>query len=138
MASRRDFLQQGARLCALGALGAPLSAAANKTELEPPPDLFDAQLLDLDFWVNEARSTGVTMAVNIRVVDTNQRAMPADLGGEHRRAGQVADAEAYGREDPRGGSGGCGDERSIRADLGVGVATLAPDRPHRRSPPPPR
>ena len=55
MASRRDFLQQSARLCALGALGSPLlvpaSAAAQTTDLEPPPDLFDAQLLDIDFWV---------------------------------------------------------------------------------------
>jgi len=55
MASRRDFLHQGARLCALGALGAPLAAPAlaapQNTDLQPPPDLFDAQLLDLDFWV---------------------------------------------------------------------------------------
>ena len=51
MASRRDFLQRGAGLCALGVLGAPLAAQANTTDLQPPPDLFDAQLLDLDFWV---------------------------------------------------------------------------------------
>jgi uncharacterized protein YcbK (DUF882 family) len=52
MASRRDFLKQGAGLCALGALGAPLAAATSSTtEMSPPPDLFDAQLLDLDFWV---------------------------------------------------------------------------------------
>ena len=55
MASRRNFLQQSARLCALGALASPLAtplvAAARNTDLEPPPDLFDAQLLDLDFWV---------------------------------------------------------------------------------------
>ena len=54
MASRRDFLQQSARLCALGALGSPLLApatAAAQANLEPPPDLFDAQLLDIDFWV---------------------------------------------------------------------------------------
>ena len=55
MASRRDFLQQSARLCALGALGSPLllpaTAAAQTTDLEPPPDLFDAQLLDIDFWI---------------------------------------------------------------------------------------
>lgn len=51
MASRREFLQQGAGLLALGALGAPLAAAASSTDLQPPPDLFDAQLLDLDFWV---------------------------------------------------------------------------------------
>ncbi|MGI4719984.1 MAG: YcbK family protein [Janthinobacterium lividum] len=51
MVSRRDFLQGGAALGALGALGAPLKAAAQTTELAPPPDLFDAQLLDIDFWV---------------------------------------------------------------------------------------
>ena len=51
MASRRDFLKQGAGLCALGALGSPLAAAQSSTDLSPPPDLFDAQLLDLDFWV---------------------------------------------------------------------------------------
>jgi uncharacterized protein YcbK (DUF882 family) len=51
MASRRDFLQQGARLCALGAVGAPLGAIAQSANLSPPPDLFDAQLLDIDFWV---------------------------------------------------------------------------------------
>lgn len=49
MASRRDFLYQGARLAALGAVGTPLIGAA--TELQPPPDLFDSQALDLDFWV---------------------------------------------------------------------------------------
>jgi uncharacterized protein YcbK (DUF882 family) len=55
MASRRDFLQQGARLCALGIVGAPLItpavAASATSDLQPPPDLFDAQLLDLDFWL---------------------------------------------------------------------------------------
>jgi uncharacterized protein YcbK (DUF882 family) len=54
MASRRDFLQQGARLAALG-LGAPLvapaGAAPQNTDLQPPPDLVDAQLLDQDIWV---------------------------------------------------------------------------------------
>ncbi len=49
MASRRDFLQHAARLSALGVLGTPLIARAG--ELAPPPDLFDAQLLDIDFWV---------------------------------------------------------------------------------------
>ncbi|OON62544.1 hypothetical protein B0920_03600 [Massilia sp. KIM] len=51
MVSRRDFLQQGASLCALGAVGAPLVASAQTTDLSPPPDLFDAQLLDIDFWL---------------------------------------------------------------------------------------
>jgi uncharacterized protein YcbK (DUF882 family) len=80
MASRREFLQQGMRLSALGVLSTPLIGCASSgasavrhsapvrvaradapvaspapapstTSLEPPPDLFDAQLLDLDFWV---------------------------------------------------------------------------------------
>jgi uncharacterized protein YcbK (DUF882 family) len=78
MASRREFLQQGMRLSALGVLSTPLigcasssaarhsapvrvaradapaaspAAAPATTSLQPPPDLFDAQLLDLDFWV---------------------------------------------------------------------------------------
>jgi uncharacterized protein YcbK (DUF882 family) len=60
MASRREFLKQGARLAALGAVASPLivggralAASPNvpATSMEPPPDLFDAQLLDLDFWV---------------------------------------------------------------------------------------
>ncbi|WP_313170993.1 YcbK family protein [Massilia oculi] len=57
MASRRDFLHHSARLAALGALGAPLAAAA--TDLQPPPDLFDSQALDLDFWV-KPRTLSVT------------------------------------------------------------------------------
>ena len=57
MASRRDFLQHGMRLSALGVLVPTLVAEAQAApqaapaELTPPPDLFDAQLLDLDFWV---------------------------------------------------------------------------------------
>jgi uncharacterized protein YcbK (DUF882 family) len=73
MASRREFLQQGMRLSALGILSTPLIGCASdsaarkntsktvvasveprpaaRTALAPPPDLFDAQLLDLDFWV---------------------------------------------------------------------------------------
>jgi uncharacterized protein YcbK (DUF882 family) len=41
------------RLTALGLVAAPLADvhAAPGTELEPPPDLFDAQVVDLDFWV---------------------------------------------------------------------------------------
>jgi uncharacterized protein YcbK (DUF882 family) len=41
------------RLTALGLVAAPLvdTHAATGTELEPPPDLFDAQVVDLDFWV---------------------------------------------------------------------------------------
>lgn len=67
MASRRDFLHQGLRLTALGLVAVPLANAAARTsgrvqtadagqsdastKLEPPPDLFDAQVVDLDFWV---------------------------------------------------------------------------------------
>lgn len=72
MASRREFLQHSARLTALAALSTPLIGCAHAARntpkpatvarasgpqveapagLEPPPDLFDAQLVDLDFWV---------------------------------------------------------------------------------------
>lgn len=60
MASRRDFLHHGLRLSALGLVAVPLADAAARattqtqagsTELQPPPDLFDAQVVDLDFWV---------------------------------------------------------------------------------------
>jgi uncharacterized protein YcbK (DUF882 family) len=68
MASRRDFLHRGLRLTALGLVATPLidaSAARNAgartaqanppdapgVDIAPPPDLFDAQVVDLDFWV---------------------------------------------------------------------------------------
>jgi len=91
MATRRDFLQQGFRLSALGAIGVPLigcssapataqpvgrapaprtpvasarapargvqvAQAAQAGEgsglgMAPPPDIFDAQALDLEFWL---------------------------------------------------------------------------------------
>jgi uncharacterized protein YcbK (DUF882 family) len=69
MASRRDFLHHGLRLTALGLVATPLidaSAAARNAgpaassqaipdapsvDIAPPPDLFDAQVVDLDFWV---------------------------------------------------------------------------------------
>jgi hypothetical protein len=66
MASRRDFLHHGLRLSALGLVAVPLADAAartgthspsgavqssNSTEMQPPPDLFDAQVVDMDFWV---------------------------------------------------------------------------------------
>jgi len=63
MASRRDFLHQGLRLTAAGLVAVPLidanaARAAGATQSEapatgvaPPPDLFDAQVVDLDFWV---------------------------------------------------------------------------------------
>ena len=59
MSSRREFLQQGMRLSALGELAttvaptqigqAHAATQAAQADLTPPPDLFDAQLLDLDF-----------------------------------------------------------------------------------------
>ena len=80
MASRREFLHQGLCLSALGALSTPLigcaaagsaskAAAAAGTvgrsgnvptrthvmaesvDMAPPPDIFDAQALDLEFWL---------------------------------------------------------------------------------------
>jgi uncharacterized protein YcbK (DUF882 family) len=71
MASRRDFLHHGLRLTALGLVATPLvdatAAARNSSarpqpsqavpaeapsvDIAPPPDLFDAQVVDLDFWV---------------------------------------------------------------------------------------
>jgi uncharacterized protein YcbK (DUF882 family) len=79
MASRRDFLEKGLGLATLGALATPLMGCAHANAnanaapgnarrivtaqaagtpveapgsgLQPPPDLFDAQLVDLDFWV---------------------------------------------------------------------------------------
>ena len=81
MASRRDFLQHGFRLTALGAIGVPLIgcssaraapavssnaplarltppaarpvqlAQAESSLMAPPPDIFDAQALDLEFWL---------------------------------------------------------------------------------------
>lgn len=85
MASRREFLQQGLSLTALGALSTPLigcadasarsarpthavlaprhhasapsqlasaaPAASAADEMAPPPDIFDAQALDLEFWL---------------------------------------------------------------------------------------
>jgi uncharacterized protein YcbK (DUF882 family) len=64
MASRRDFLHHGLRLSALGLVAVPLADAAAHTGahtstqssdgdgsgLKPPPDLFDAQVVDPDFW----------------------------------------------------------------------------------------
>lgn len=74
MASRRNFLQQGLGLAALGVMANPLIGCAARTtssaqatgngykhatfhpekpatELAPPPDIFDAQALDLEFWL---------------------------------------------------------------------------------------
>ena len=78
MATRRDFLQQGLRLSTLGALAVPLIGCASarsaplhsakvhvpkarpvqlaqaetpSAAMAPPPDIFDAQALDLEFWL---------------------------------------------------------------------------------------
>ena len=80
MASRREFLHQGLCLSALGALSTPLTGCAAPTtaaaaaaagsgsgrvgnvpariqgpaepaDMAPPPDIFDAQALDLEFWL---------------------------------------------------------------------------------------
>jgi uncharacterized protein YcbK (DUF882 family) len=87
MATRRDFLQTGFGLTAASFIGVPLlgcasppakavakakphvpapqqpaiqlASAAPQTELEPPPDIFDAQLLDMEFWL-KPRTISVT------------------------------------------------------------------------------
>jgi uncharacterized protein YcbK (DUF882 family) len=83
MASRREFLQQGLTLTSLGLVSAPLIGCAHARAaakpgrgdpvlaqaapaapdapagLQPPPDLFDAQLVDLDFWVKPRTLTVV-------------------------------------------------------------------------------
>jgi uncharacterized protein YcbK (DUF882 family) len=61
MSSRREFLQKSAGLSALGLIGMGTAQAQRPqsgqlasevdTTMAPPPDLFDAQALDLDFWV---------------------------------------------------------------------------------------
>lgn len=55
MLTRRNFLHRG--LAAAGALSVPLTcaskaaAATPASDIAPPPDLFDAQALDIDFWL---------------------------------------------------------------------------------------
>ena len=51
MPTRRHFLQRG--VAALGALAVPMIGQTQDAAdgLQPPPDLFDAQLLDMDFWL---------------------------------------------------------------------------------------
>lgn len=62
MSSRREFLQKSAGLSALGLIGVGAAHAGQRpqsgqlavdvdTTMAPPPDLFDAQALDLDFWM---------------------------------------------------------------------------------------
>jgi len=83
MATRRNFLQTGFGLTAASFIGVPLlgcasppakavakakpaaqpaiqlASAALQTDLEPPPDIFDAQLLDMEFWL-KPRTISVT------------------------------------------------------------------------------
>jgi uncharacterized protein YcbK (DUF882 family) len=85
MVSRRNFLQKGLSLSAVGMLSVPLIGCASAvaapparaarvskpkaepvvlasnadTDLAPPPDIFDAQALDLDFWL-KPRTISVT------------------------------------------------------------------------------
>ena len=54
MLTRRNFLHRGVAVA--GALSVPLigmstARASSATDIAPPPDLFDAQALDIDFWV---------------------------------------------------------------------------------------
>jgi uncharacterized protein YcbK (DUF882 family) len=55
MATRRAFIQQS-----LALVGAPmLGFTSAKAQIAPPPDLFDAQMLDLEFWI-KPRTIAVT------------------------------------------------------------------------------
>lgn len=53
MATRRDFLHKTLGATAAGFIAAPLMglAPARAQALQPPPDIFDAQALDLEFWI---------------------------------------------------------------------------------------
>jgi uncharacterized protein YcbK (DUF882 family) len=50
MTSRRSFIKKSLFLTAAG-LFAETAATSTAKALEPPPDIFDAELLDMDFWV---------------------------------------------------------------------------------------
>ncbi|MFZ6720089.1 YcbK family protein [Undibacterium sp. Ji49W] len=56
MPTRRQLLKQGLLLSATGLLGQPLLSQAapageKSAQPAPPPDLFDSQALDIEFWV---------------------------------------------------------------------------------------
>jgi uncharacterized protein YcbK (DUF882 family) len=51
MANRRDFLHRSLGLTGAALLGVPLIGRARQQELAPPPDIFDSQTLDLEFWL---------------------------------------------------------------------------------------
>lgn len=54
MATRRTFLRNTLGLSAASFIGAPLvglAPARAQDGLQPPPDIFDAQALDLEFWI---------------------------------------------------------------------------------------
>ena len=88
MLTRRDFLHRG--LAAAGALSVPLigassaRAASPATDIAPPPDLFDAQALDIDFWLRP-RTLSVTRPASgeraIRRVTIDVLAGTRRLGG---------------------------------------------------------
>jgi uncharacterized protein YcbK (DUF882 family) len=55
MASRREFLHRTAGIAAsfvaAPLLGVTPASAAQQDGLQPPPDIFDSQALDLEFWI---------------------------------------------------------------------------------------
>ncbi|MEO6918588.1 MAG: DUF882 domain-containing protein [Collimonas sp.] len=61
MSSRRKFLQKSLFLGTAGLFSTEVSfakstiftkpAAADQVSMDPPPDIFDAQLIDMDFWL---------------------------------------------------------------------------------------
>lgn len=53
MGTRRDFLHKTLGATVASFVGAPLVglAPARAQDLQPPPDIFDAQTLDLEFWI---------------------------------------------------------------------------------------
>lgn len=51
MPSRRQFIRQSLALPLLASPAARSIASASSTGMAPPPDLFDAEVLDMDFWL---------------------------------------------------------------------------------------
>jgi hypothetical protein len=58
-------------------------------ELEPRPGKYEFK--DLDFLIGEAVSAGLPLVCNLRVIDTNQRAIPSDLMSKSFRDPKVRD-----------------------------------------------
>lgn len=75
MSQRRHFLKKTLHLCASGlfvhhylhAEPLPQDKAKSQSELTPPPDLFDAQTLDMDFWLKPRTIDLIRPASNERV-----------------------------------------------------------------------